>query len=41
MGVLIVVIVVFFPMGILGWLRERWPARFGETVDETAGGSES
>ena len=42
MGVLIVVIVVFFPMGILGWLRERWPARFGETVDETpAGGSGS
>ena len=38
MGVLIVVIVVFFPMGILGWLRERWPARFGETVDETAAG---
>ena len=42
MGVLIVIIVVSFPMGILGWLRERWPARFGETVDETAaGGSRS
>ncbi|MCH7895937.1 MAG: branched-chain amino acid ABC transporter permease, partial [candidate division NC10 bacterium] len=28
-----VVIVVFFPLGIMGWLRERWPERFGETVD--------
>lgn len=29
LGVLIVVIVVFFPQGILGWLKERHPARFG------------
>jgi len=28
LGVLIVLIVVFFPQGILGWLRERWPKRF-------------
>ena len=33
LGLLIVVIVVFFPLGIMGWLRERWPERFGETVD--------
>ena len=33
LGVLIVVIVVFFPRGIMGWLRERWPEKFGETVD--------
>jgi branched-chain amino acid transport system permease protein len=33
LGLLIVVIVVFFPMGIMGWLRERFPARFGPTVD--------
>ena len=33
LGVLIVVIVVFFPLGIMGWLRERWPEKFGETVD--------
>lgn len=28
LGLLIVVIVVFFPAGILGWVRQRWPARF-------------
>jgi len=27
LGLLIVVIVVFFPVGILGWVRERWPER--------------
>ncbi len=36
LGVLIVVIVVFFPLGIMGWLRERWPEKFGETVDVEA-----
>ncbi|MFQ5786233.1 MAG: branched-chain amino acid ABC transporter permease [Alphaproteobacteria bacterium] len=36
LGFLIVVIVVFFPQGIMGYLRERWPHRFGETVDEEA-----
>ena len=39
LGLLIVVIVVFFPRGILGWARERWPERFGQAVDET--GSEA
>jgi branched-chain amino acid transport system permease protein len=34
LGLLIVVIVVFFPVGILGWARERWPERFGQTVEE-------
>lgn len=34
LGLLIVVIVVFFPQGLAGWLRARWPARFGETVEE-------
>ncbi len=33
LGLLIVVIVVFFPLGILGWIRERWPERFGERVE--------
>ncbi|HYG87810.1 MAG TPA: branched-chain amino acid ABC transporter permease [Azospirillum sp.] len=28
LGLLIVAIVVFFPQGILGWARERWPALF-------------
>lgn len=36
LGVLIVAIVVFFPRGILGWARERWPQRFGVRVVETA-----
>ena len=34
LGVLIVVIVVYFPEGIMGWLREKYPERFGEIVDE-------
>jgi branched-chain amino acid transport system permease protein len=34
LGALIVVIVVFFPMGIMGWIRERWPERFGYRVEK-------
>jgi branched-chain amino acid transport system permease protein len=34
LGLLIVVIVLFFPLGILGWARERWPERFGHAVEE-------
>ena len=33
LGLLIVVIVVFFPTGILGWARVRWPERFGHRVE--------
>ncbi|GAB4358886.1 MAG: branched-chain amino acid ABC transporter permease [Gammaproteobacteria bacterium] len=33
LGALIVLIVVFFPQGILGWARERWPHRFGHRVE--------
>lgn len=33
LGLLIVIIVVFFPLGIMGWLRQRWPEKFGERVD--------
>jgi branched-chain amino acid transport system permease protein len=36
LGLLIVVIVVFFPIGILGWARERWPERFGRSVQDAA-----
>ncbi len=35
LGALIVAIVVFFPMGIMGWMRERWPERFGYRVEKT------
>ena len=34
LGFLIVVIVVFFPEGFMGWLREKYPERFGEVIDE-------
>ena len=34
LGVLIVVIVVYFPEGLMGWLREKYPERFGEVVDD-------
>jgi len=37
LGVLIVVIVVFFPAGILGWLRERRPRWFGERLERPVG----
>ena len=36
LGLIIVAIVVFFPQGILGWARQRWPERFGHRVDEPA-----
>jgi len=32
-GLLIVVIIVFFPVGILGWARARFPALFGYRVE--------
>ncbi len=33
LGALIVAIVVFFPQGIMGFLRHHWPQLFGHTVD--------
>jgi branched-chain amino acid transport system permease protein len=38
LGLLIVVIVVFFPQGLLGWARLRWPERFGHRVETRARG---
>ncbi len=38
MGALIVLIVVFFPQGIMGWLRERLPERFGHRVEDSPAG---
>jgi len=35
LGFLIVVIVIFFPVGILGWARERWPEKFGHQIEES------
>lgn len=34
LGVLIVVNVVFFQQGILGWVQEKWPEKFGIVVEE-------
>lgn len=34
LGALIVGIVVFFPQGVMGWVRDRWPERFGHRVEE-------
>jgi branched-chain amino acid transport system permease protein len=42
LGLLIVLIVVFFPTGILGWVREKKPEWFGHKIENgaaaTAGG---
>ena len=34
LGLLIIINVVYFQQGILGWAQEKWPERFGITVDE-------
>src|SRR6185312_5407429 len=39
MGVLIVVVVVFFPFGILGWLRRRHPQLFARSIATAPGGA--
>lgn len=36
LGLLIVVIVVFFPQGILGWAKARYPERFGIRIEAAA-----
>jgi branched-chain amino acid transport system permease protein len=33
LGALIIVNVVFFQQGIMGWLQEKFPERFGLVVD--------
>ena len=35
LGLLILLTVVFFPLGILGWARERWPELFGHRIENT------
>jgi branched-chain amino acid transport system permease protein len=37
LGLLIVLIVVFFPKGIVGYVRDKFPERFGYKVDPEAG----
>ncbi len=38
LGLMIVLIVVFFPQGILGWMREKFPEWFGHRVDRGRAG---
>lgn len=38
LGVMIVIIVVFFPQGILGWIREKFPEWFGLRIDRARSG---
>ncbi len=34
LGLLIIINVVFFQQGIMGWMQQKWPERFGVQVDE-------
>ena len=34
LGAFIVILVVFFQQGLVGWMQDKWPERFGITVDE-------
>ena len=36
LGLLIIVNVVYFQQGIMGWIREKWPEHFGLVVDTRA-----
>jgi branched-chain amino acid transport system permease protein len=33
LGAIIVINVVYFQQGILGWAMEKWPEKFGVSVD--------
>ena len=35
-GILVIHVnfVIYFPEGLMGWLREKYPERFGEVIDE-------
>ena len=34
LGAFIVILVVFFQQGLMGWMQDKWPEMFGITVDE-------
>jgi branched-chain amino acid transport system permease protein len=36
LGALIIINVIYFQQGIMGWAREKWPERFGIVVDRRA-----
>jgi len=39
LGAIIVINVVYFQQGILGWAMERWPEKFGVVVEPVPGGA--
>lgn len=41
LGTLIILNVVYFQQGVLGWARDKWPEMFGVTVDESMSTSSS
>lgn len=41
LGLLIIVNVVYFQQGIMGWMKEKWPERFGIAVDRAGAVSQS
>ena len=40
LGALIIINVVYFQQGIMGWAQEKWPELFGITVDEAIASTE-
>lgn len=40
LGLLIIVTVVFFQQGIMGWAQEKWPEFFGIEVEESPGAAD-
>ena len=36
LGTLIIVVVVFFQQGVVGWVQEKWPEKFGIVIDDRA-----
>ncbi len=41
LGTLIILNIVYFQQGIVGWTRERWPELFGMVVEEDGAGPAS
>ena len=40
LGVLIIINVVFFQQGIMGWVQDKWPHLFGISVDSVMAAGE-
>ena len=41
LGALIIINIVLFQQGILGWAQEKWPERFGIKVEDDDSGRET